>query len=227
MYSKVRDLLKLSQSVSESELCKICNEYYWIYKEIYTTSNNNEIKNIALCRLNSLEDAMKSECIEIDKLVLIDKSGSKVRDVSFVETLFNCKDGQLDKDFISKEIHSLPDCSRKYYLQAVLVHATEAKNLSTYNKMAELLGRALSLDPTNYLYKQILDDVKDAVDKYENDLNEWRRAEQERIDHERRVETTKKVASGVGTVLLAILGALGAAIAGIFACCCESLCDGC
>ncbi len=229
MYSKVKDLLKLSQSISDNELIKICNEYYWIYNEIYSTSNNEEIKKIALNKLNSLSDAMKAEDVEVNPSVLVNNK-SPQKDISFVETLFNnYKDennSSFNKDAINREITTLPDCARKYYLQAVLVYVSEAKNVSTYNRIAELIGKALSLEPTNFVYKQILNDIQKAIDNYESDLNAWRRAEQERIDHERRVETTKKVASGVGTVLLAVLGAIGAAIAGLFACLCECL-DGC
>lgn len=229
MYSKVKDLLKLSQSISENELVKICNEYYWIYSEIYSTSNNEEIKKIALNKLNSLADAMKAEGVDVNPSVLVNSKTPK-NDISFVETLFNNyrdeNNSGFNKDEINREITKLPDCARKYYLQAVLVYVSEAKNVSTYNRIAELIGKALSLEPTNFVYKQILNDIQKAIDNYESDLNAWRRAEQERIDHERRVETTKKVASGVGTVLLAVLGAIGAAIAGLFACLCECL-DGC
>ena len=83
MYSKVKDLLKLSQSISENELIKICNEYYWIYSEIYSTSNNVEIKKIALNKLNSLSDAMKAEDVEVNPSVLVNNK-SPQKDISFV-----------------------------------------------------------------------------------------------------------------------------------------------
>ena len=223
-------MLKLSQSVCEDELIRICNEYYLIYNQIYITSNDNIVKKIAQNKLLSLKNLMKDEGIEINSSMLIDNRILKKKDTTFVETLFNhYKDNNnsnFQKEEINKEISLLPECAKKYYLQAMLIHISEPKNLLNYNRIAELISKSLSLDPTNFVYQQILNDIQKAINKYESELNAWRKAEQDRIDHERMVETTKKVAGGVGTVLLAILGAIAAAIAGIFACCCEA-CDGC
>lgn len=227
MYSKVKELLNLPQSTTTEELARICNEYLWIYKNVLNTSNSDEIKNIASKKFESLVSAMTAEFIPIHSITFVQTKIQETHDVSFVETFLNdysdSRPLPYQKNSLSKEISALPECPKKYYLQAALIHSTEEKNVATYNKIADLIKKALMLDPTNFVYKQILNDINHEVERYEAELNAWRQAEKERIDHEKKVETTKKVASGIGTALLAVLGAIGMAIGGLFSCICECL----
>ena len=97
-------------------------------------------------------------------------------------------------------------------------------SVETVNELIATISNATKLDPSNFVYKQISNDIVKSLNQYQSELDAWKRSEEERIQHEKNVETTKKVFGVIGTILLGILGAIGAVIAGAFALCCES-CD--
>lgn len=224
----LREILKMSNISSDEDVTAVCNKHMLIYESIVNNSNDEFIRNMAKTKIESLKKAAANENITIN----IDSNYSVTEDdvvtTSDIELQFNKASSRItagETDKLRNEISKLEESPKKYYLQAALIKASETATVETSKKIIEWLNKALNADPNNYVYKQLVNDVNKSVEKYQSDFQAWSIAEQERIDREKRIETTKKVAGGIGKGLLVVLGAIGAAIAGAFALCCECMGD--
>jgi hypothetical protein len=224
----LREKLKLSALSTEQELQDTCNKYYLIYKNVYETTQNSQVREIARERISDLEKSAKNENITLLYHSNINFKGDSCDDSS-IELMLNRVDdsGKLlpaEAKKIEEKINNLPESARKYFLKCSFVKNTKEMSIETGKELISLISNANKQDPSNFIYRQILGDIERSVDKYNNDLEVWNRSEQERIQHEKNIATTKKVFGVIGKILLGILSAIGIAIAGIFALCCES-CD--
>lgn len=229
-YSRLtlREKLKLPTSCSDQKVTDVCNKYYLIYKNVYDSSQNEQVKKIAKNRIADLLESAKKENINIsyESNIVFVRDDSKE---SCVELMFNNVDsnGNLlpsEVRKIEEQINNLPESARKYYFKSSFVKNTKSMSLETCREMLSLLSNARKQDPSNFVYNQIIGDIEKSVNKYNSALEAWKKAEQERIQHEKNIAITKKVFGAIGKIILVILGAIGAAIAGLFALCCES-CD--
>lgn len=228
MSSTLREKLRLSQTADNREVTDICNKYLFIYENVLKSSSNEQVKKIARNRISDLRDAAQSEGISLNTILLFDNTNNDSDStVESMLTSFSNSQGTITNSEASKietKINSLPECARKYYLKCCLIKGTKSMSVETVNELIATISNATKLDPSNFVYKQISNDIVKSLNQYQSELDAWKRSEEERIQHEKNVETTKKVFGVIGTILLGILGAIGAVIAGAFALCCES-CD--
>lgn len=228
MSSTIREKLKLSQTTDSKEVEEICNKYLLIYENVLKNTSNEQVKKIAKSRIDDLRSSAQLENIPINSTMNFNNTGdisnptieSKLTSYSSAQgTITNSEATKIES-----MINNLPECARKYYLKCCVIKGTKSMNVETANELIATISKANKLDPSNFVYRQISNDIEKSVNQYKSELEAWKKSEDERIQHEKNIETTKKVFGVIGTVLLGILGAIAAVIGGLFALCCDS-CD--
>lgn len=228
MSSTIREKLKLSQATDNKEVAEVCNKYFLIYENVLKNSSNEQVKKIAKSRIDDLMSSAQSEGIAINSTTIFNNTNDNSNpSIESMLTSYSSSQGTITNSEATKietMINSLPECARKYYLKCCVIKGTKSMSIETANELIATISNANKLDPSNFVYKQISNDIEKSVNQYNSELEAWKKSEDERIQHEKNVETTKKVFGTIGTILLGILGAIAAVIGGLFALCCES-CD--
>lgn len=227
----LREKLRLPAGCTDSQLQEACSRYYVLYKGVLDTAKEESVKAIARARLEDLAASAQAVGISIAEADLYSWGSSTANIPASVEAeLSRLSAGsqitESKANQLKKMVDSLPDCPKRHYLRALVTLRSKESSTDTYREVVGMLNGAVSADPENPVYSAMIDDIEKETQRHLNALAAWREEEQRKIDAARRKEISKKVLSGLGTVLLWVVGAAAAIAAGVFSCMC-SMCESC
>lgn len=229
MYSNLRNMLDLPESTSQAALCKACNECYWMYNNIASTSSDARIKELAKKKIDTLVTLMGQEGIKISCTELYDGKSVHNSVTSAESELAGATTKALAQNKriqIENLIKAMPVGAHKEYLLASLNKATSGFNKDDVDAFVNGIKTAQAMDETNPIYDMILADIDAEIEKYNVAYKVWKQQKEEKEACEHRKQMAKSIFKGAGSVILAILGGIGSIFLGLFGCLCEC-CDGC
>lgn len=230
MNLSLRAKLRLPTDCGNAELQAACNRYYAIYKGVLESSAEESVKEIARNKLDALIADARAERIELQDLgdcVFSSQSTNLNADVEAELASLNgatLSAAQINR--LNAMIDKLPESPKRYYLSALVILRSGETSTDSYAEAIGKLKSAAASDPENPVYMAMIGDIEREMNRYRHELTVWQDARQKEIDRQRRNETIKEVLSGIGGVLLWILGAILTIGGGIIACMC-SVFDAC
>lgn len=231
MSLSLRAKLRLPAGCSDEALQEACSRYHAIYKGVLDSTADESVKAIARARLEDLVSGARAEGISIAEADLYSWSSATANIPASVEAELSrlSAGSQITESKakqLTKMIDALPESAKRHYLRALVTLASREASTDTYQEAVNQLKPALSGDPENPVYPAMLDGIEEEIRQYREEHRAWKEKREAEIEAEKRRALIKRIFSGLGTVLLYILGAGLAIASGLFTCMC-SMCDSC
>lgn len=231
MKLSLRAKLRLPAGCSDEELQEACSRYYTIYKGVLDSAADASVKDIARAKLEDLIDDAADEGIRLQSLGDCVFSSEIARINANVEAeLAKVSDSTglsvSRQNTINAMIDKLPESAKRYYLSALVILRGKEQSIETYTEALGKLKSAAMKDPENPIYTEMIKGIEQELSRYSASLTTWREEKRRELQKEENWERFKEFLSGVGSVLLWIVGAVFTVGAAIFSCFC-SVCDAC
>ena len=227
MNLSLRAKLRLTESCSDAELQDACNRYYSIYKDLINSPAEEAIRDIARSKLQDLvESAQKEKIILTDGITdcIFGKLSTTSNTVAVLEEEMCSVKAPLSQEqftYFMKRAENLPDCAKRHYLKAVVYMAASPTTIDIYAQVVAELQAAISKDPENPIYPEMLTQAEQALIDYRANLDNYIDKERKRIFWERFWNFVKRFFSVLGTILLWVGGAIVTVGGAIISCICS------
>ncbi len=219
----LKEKLCLPDECEKDDVKKAIEQHLLFFKMTIASSQNAQVRSLAKLKLDELIESAKKEGLDLSDVPMSAKelpnSSSKLSEYISNKPLGLLNHAEIQK--LNEDIDALPESAYKNYLKATVIlsegELTEEKSMQALR----LVETAIKTDPGNFVYKQVATDIRNSLEKYQLSKKVWLESEKERLEKEKKIETTKNVFAGIGKGILYVLGGIAALIGGAFVLLCE------
>ncbi len=231
MTLSLREMLHISSAADQTEITRVCNEYYALYLNVYKNSRDPQVRDLAREKIEALELAARAESVPLSYDAICGTT-PQTAPAGGVEDILAKSKGQLPQSSaraVSALLSKMPESAERYYLQGAFLLKTMAYTPPTaVEKVADCFARACELDTGNLGYRSVAEKMQQEINAYNKRLEEWKRIKKQQIEDEQnakkrraRREAAWEGTKTVGGVIAIIFGGILTVVGGILSCLCE------
>lgn len=231
MNLSLRAKLRLPESCSDSQLRDACGRYLIIYRGVWENATDPSVKEIARSKLEDLINHASAENIPLQELEFCTFREETPNICADVEAeLASMGSGETLTSAQANHLNSIiakrPESAKRYYLSAVVCLRSGVASVEKYENASKLLQAALRLDPENFAYQSMLENIQQEIQAYMDARVVHEQQVALDIQREENKVKRRQIFERVGEVLLWIGGGI-LAVGGVLLSCMCSSCDGC